>query len=125
MVVFPIELAAAGERVSFFSFFVFLMLPRQHGEGGGGNGDAQTGLGEVHGLVVFAVGQLEQLVGGEGRGCDADDKVNVLAEVDVLGDVLEAGVGTRSVVVVVSGVGIVGGDAVSAVHGGWFRCRSV
>lgn len=68
---------------------LLLVLPRHHGEGGGRHGGAQTGFGEVHGLVVFGLGELDDLVGSEGRGGEADDEVDFLAEVDVFGVVAE------------------------------------
>lgn len=75
--------------VFLVGMFALVMLARHHGEGGGGDGGAQAGLGEVHHLVVFACRLLDELVGCQSRGGDPDDEVDVLAKINLLGQVLE------------------------------------
>lgn len=41
----------------------------------------------MHGLVLFAVFELEDLVGCERCGCEANDEVNVFAQVDILDEI--------------------------------------
>lgn len=70
-------------------FFLGVVLFRHHGEGGCCGDGAEAGFGEVRGFVVFGVAELEDLVGGEGGGGEADDEVDFLAEVGVVGEVVD------------------------------------
>jgi len=73
--------------------FVFLdalaVLPSHHGKSCCCGGCAEACLGEVHALVLLALFQFEELVGCEGGSCDSYDEVDVLSEVDFLGQVWE------------------------------------
>lgn len=60
-----------------------------HGEGCCCGRGAEAGLGEVHALVLLALFELEELVGSERSRRDAYDEVDVLSEVDLLGEVWE------------------------------------
>lgn len=65
-------------------FVLLAVLTRHHGKGGGGQTGGQAALNEVLGGVLLGVGELDELVGGEGGGCEADGEVDALAEADVL-----------------------------------------